>query len=85
MALLYGPAGCLTAKNGRFRPGQSRFEAIAARVKEAGVLIAVASYSTLEADPPPPSLRWSVTTDHSDADIDAMVKAVGDAIKSIPT
>lgn len=53
-----------------------------AALKDEGILIAISNYSTLEASPPPPTLRWTVTCEHTAADIDKMVGALERAIGS---
>ena len=60
----------------------SRYQAIADKVKASGALLSATSYTVLEVDPPPPSLRVSVSSAHTDKQIDACVDAIEAALKS---
>jgi serine palmitoyltransferase len=59
----------------------SRYQAIVDAVKAAGSIVSAASYTVLEVDPPPPSLRVSVCADHTDKQIDECVGAIEAALK----
>jgi len=59
-----------------------RYQAIADKVKAAGSLLSVASYTVLEIEPPPLSLRLSVSAAHTDKQIDACIAALQQALKA---
>jgi serine palmitoyltransferase len=60
----------------------SRYQAIVDAVKKSGSIISAASYTVLEVDPPPPSLRLSVCAAHTEKQIDECVGAIEAALKS---
>eukprot|EP01052_Picozoa_sp_SAG31_P014652 SAG31_NODE_918_length_11020_cov_14.801392_10_plen_76_part_00 len=54
----------------------SRLQDVQEACKKRGVLVGVSNYSTLEASPPPATLRLTIISDHSTADIDACAEAL---------
>ena len=60
----------------------SRYQAIVGAVKSAGAIVSATSYTVLEVDPPPPSLRVSVCAAHTDKQIDDCVAAIEAALKN---
>ena len=59
----------------------SRYDAIARVAKEHGALMSVMSYNVLETNPPPTSIRLSVSAAHSEKQIDDCVRAIQIAFK----
>ena len=57
----------------------SRYDQVVEYAKSKGILITVATYNAMETNPPPTSLRISISTSHTEAQIDACAQAIGDA------